>query len=182
MSTLKSLVCSSNAIMIFCYVFDIILILAAIGLFVWYYIKTSKKNAAKLKDELNKNTGIEKVDDDTYVVQVDEPETVQMVAEPVARDNAVEHFVNQISVISEESNTELNSNAVIVNHEVEQHVKRPVKKEEIENYVVVGGVKKEQTEAQKKANLNTGSNSFKNSTNFLNSIKAEQTVKAPKKK
>ena len=106
MSTFKSLVCSSNAIMIFCYVFDIVLILAAIGLFVWYYIKSSKKNAAKLKDELSQHTGIEKVDDDTYVVQTEEPETVQMVSEPVSRDNAVEHFVNQISGINEEVNTE----------------------------------------------------------------------------
>ena len=181
MGTLKSLICSANAIMIVCYVLDIILIWAAIGLFVWYYVKTSKKNAAKFKDDLSRNTGIEKVNDDTYILPTDESD-VQMVSEPVARDNAVEHFVNQITDINEEVNSELTSNAVIVNHEVEQHIKKPVKKEEIENFVVVGGVKKEQTEAQKKANLNTGSNAFKNATNFLNTIKEEQTMKNLKKK
>ena len=53
MNTLKNLVCA-NGFMIFCYVFDAILILAAISLFVWYYFKSSKMKSEQFrKDVIN---------------------------------------------------------------------------------------------------------------------------------
>jgi hypothetical protein len=96
-------------------------------------------------------------------------------------DNAVLHFVNQITDINEEANTELNSSAVIVNHEVEQHTKKIVKKEEIDNFVMIDGVKKEKTDTEKEQSFNRGSNAFKNSTNFLNSIKEASNVEENQK-
>lgn len=173
---LNSLICASNGFMIFCFVFDAILILGAIGLFVWYYIKSSKN---KQSERNTLNEGVEKINDDTYVIASDEA-----LAEPVEvapRDNAVEHFANQISGINEEVNNELNSTAVVVTHEVERPVKKVPKKDEIQNYVMVGGVKKEKTESEKVASHNRGTDAFKNSTNFLNIIKEEQNTAAEKK-
>lgn len=167
---LKSLLASANSFMIFCFIFDAVLILGAIGLFVWYYIKKSKVDKPKQNKPLDEN--IEKINDDTYVIANDEPQ--QEAVEVAPRDNAVEHFVNQISDINEEVNNELNSNAIVVKHEVEQPIKKLPKKDEIQNYVMVSGVKKEKTETEKIATQNRGSDAFKNSTNFLNLIKGEQ--------
>ena len=103
--------------------------------------------------------------------------TEEQVVEPeveVQKDNVVEHFVNQISDINEDASNELSSNAIVVKHEAEQPVKKVPKKDEIHNYVMVGGVKKEKTETEKIATQNRGTDAFKNSTNFLNLIKEEQ--------
>ena len=56
------------------------------------------------------------------------------------------------------------------------------KKEEIQNYVMIGGVKKEKTAEEKVTSFNRGSDAFKNSTNFLNTIKNEQANKIEKEK
>lgn len=170
---LKNLICA-NGIMIACYVIDVLLILGALGLFLWYYIKNSKLKQTKPNETKQadlSNDGIEKINDDTYVIANEEQPVVN--EEPVSRDNAVEHFANQISVISEESNNELNANAVVVSHEIEQPVKKVPQKDEIENFVMIGGVKKTKNESS----TNHGSNAFINSNNFLNSIKEEQTEK-----
>lgn len=175
---LKNLICA-NGVMIACYVIDALLILGAVGLFLWYYLKNAKTKKPNNRTNENEqaqtslNDGIEKINDDTYVVANEEQEIVPQ--EPIIRDNAIEHFANQITDINEESNSELNANAVVVNHEVEQPVKKIPKKDEIENFVMIGGVKK--PKAEKDATLNRGTNAFKNSTNFLNAIKEEQTVK-----
>ena len=89
MNLLKSLVCS-NAVMIACYVIDGLLILGALGLFLWYYIKNSKKGTTQKQKSLGKN--IEKVDDDTYVLAQEIEEVPEV---EIKTDNAVEHFVNQ---------------------------------------------------------------------------------------
>lgn len=167
MNMIKSLLCEANAVMIFCYILDIVLILAAIGLFVWFYVKNSKKQQAEKQEKAVSD--VEKINDDTYVIQAEEVEPV--VEEPVQQDNAVEHFSNQLAGISEPHTTELKSTAVIVNHEVEQPVKKIVKKEEIQNYVMIDGVKKEKSENEKVKSFNRGTDAFKNSTNFLNTIK-----------
>ena len=171
MNLLKSLVCS-NAVMIVCYVIDGLLILGALGLFLWYYIKNSKKGTAQKDRNLGKN--IEKVDDDTYVLAQEIEEVPEI---EVKSDNAVEHFVNQISDINEETNNEHSSSAIVVKHEVEPAVKKVPRKDEIQNYVMIGGVKKEKTEQEKVTTFNRGSDAFKNATNFLNTIKSEQTQK-----
>ncbi len=176
MSLLKSLVCA-EVVMIVCYVVDALLILGALGLFLWYYIKNSKKTTQSKNKDLGKN--IEKVDDDTYVLAQD----VEEVPEPeIQKDNAVEHFVNQISDINEETNNEHSSSAVVVRHEVEPAVKKVPRKDEIQNYVMIGGVKKEKTAEEKVTSFNRGSDAFKNSTNFLNTIKNEQATKVEKEK
>ena len=90
-------------------------------------------------------------------------------------DNNVVHFVNQISDINEERNSELNANAIVVNHEVEMHVKKQLTKDEIENFVVVGGEKKIKTEEEIATAANRGTDAFKNATNFINTIKSEQS-------
>lgn len=169
---IKSFLCEANGVMIFCYILDVVLILAAIGLFLWYYLKTSKaQNKNGVKKDANQSD-VEKINDDTYVLPSEEVVAVEEIdEEPVQKDNAVEHFANQIAGISEPHTNELKSSAVIVNHEVEQPVKKIVKKEEIQNYVMVDGVKKEKTESEKKQAFNRGSNAFQNSTNFLNTIK-----------
>ena len=169
-----NLVCANNTFMIAFFVFDAVLILAAIGLVAWYYIKTKNANpkSTSKRERPIKASDVEKIDDDTYVIATDEQP-----AEPVVeiqKDNAVEHFVNQISDINEETNNEHSSNAIVVKHEVEQPVKKIPKKDEIHNYVMVGGVKKEKTETEKIATQNRGTDAFKNSTNFLNIIKEEQ--------
>ncbi len=182
MNMIKSLLCEANAVMIFCYVLDIVLILAAIGLFVWFYAKNSKKQKVEKQDKVVSD--VEKINDDTYVIQTEEFEPV--VEEPIQQDNAVEHFSNQLAGISEPHTTELKSTAVIVNHEVEQPVKKIVKKEEIQNYVMIDGVKKEKSEHEKVKSFNRGTDAFKNSTNFLNTIKEisneETAVPAEEKK
>ena len=48
-------------------------------------------------------------------------------------------------------------------------------KEEIENFVMVGGEKKTKTEEEIATSVNRGTNAFKNATNFLNTIKSEQS-------
>lgn len=169
---LNNLICASNGVMIFCFIFDAILILAAVGLFLWYYLKTSKN---KQNNNSSKTDGnVEKINDDTYVIASEEFQPAPVEEEPVQKDNAIEHFVNQISDINEAVNNELTSNAVVVSHEVEQPVKKVPKKDEIQNYVMVGGIKKEKTEDERLATHNRGSNAFSNSTNFLNLIKEEQ--------
>ena len=176
MNTLKNLVCA-NGFMIFCYVFDAILILAAISLFVWYYFKSSKMKSEQFRKDVS-DEKIAKIDDDTYLVATDEE---QKPVEVVNNDNAVEHFVNQITGINEQVNAELNSNAIVVNHEVEQPVKRVPRKDEIQNYVMIGGAKKEKTESEIRTSYNTCSDAFKKSTDFLNTIK-QQTVETAEKK
>ena len=171
MNLLKSLVCS-QAVMIVCYVIDGLLILGALGLFLWYYLKNAKKNPSSKQKNLGNN--IEKLDDDTYVLSQEVEEVPEV---EVKSDNAVEHFVNQISDINEAANYEHSSSAIVVKHEVEPAVKKVPRKDEIQNYVMIGGVKKEKTEQEKVTSFNRGSDAFKNATNFLNTIKSEQTEK-----
>ena len=184
---LKSLMCATDGLMIAFFIFDALLILAMIGLCAWYFVKSSKAKQPKVDKKPKFDDNVEKINDDTYVIASDEVQ-LEPVEEPVQKDNAVEHFVNQISDINEQANNELNVNAVVVNHEVEQPVKKIPKKDEIQNYVMIGGVKKEKTEPEKLATHNRGTDAFKNSTNFLNLIKEEQiefsnpdTRKAPAK-
>ena len=176
MNLLKSLVCS-QAVMIVCYVIDGLLILGAFGLFLWYYLKNAKKGTTQKNKNLGKN--IEKVDDDTYVLAQEFEEVPEV---EIKSDNAVEHFVNQISDINEETNNEHSSSAIVVKHEVEPAVKKIPRKDEIQNYVMIGGVKKEKTEQEKVTTFNRGSDAFKNATNFLNTIKSEQTQKVTAEK
>lgn len=181
MNMIKSLICA-NAVMIFCYVLDVILILAAIGLFVWYNLRNSKKEKDQRK-KLNQSSAsdVEKINDDTYVIAAEEVEPV-IDEEPIQQDNAVEHFSNQLAGISEPHTNELKSSAVIVNHEVEQPVKKVVKKEEIQNYVMIDGVKKEKSENEIEKSFNRGTNAFKNATNFLNTIKEASNEEAVQEK
>ena len=123
MENLKSLLCESNIAMIICFVVDAILILAAIALFMWYFVKNARKQSNKVKS----TTEIEQINDDTYIIAKDEEEQAEEVV--YKADNAVEHFSNQLAGINEPVTNELKSTAVIVNHEVEAHVKKPVTKE-----------------------------------------------------
>lgn len=184
MEIIKSLFCESNAIMIACYVLDVVLILGAITFFIWYFVKNSKKNNVAETKPLE---DVEKINDDTYVIAKDEEEVSAdgiIVAEPLKQDNAVEHFANQLSNINEPQTNEMKSSAVIVNHEVEQPVKKIVKKDEINNYVMIDGVKKEKSENEIEKSFNRGSDAYKNSSNFLNAIKVasneESKPEAPK--
>ena len=118
------------------------------------------------------NKQISKVDDETYVIEgavEEEPE-----AQVFEEDNNVVHFVNQIAGVNKERNNEHSANAIVVNHEVEAPVKKMVAKEEIENFVMIGGEKKQKTEEQNIASVNRGTDAYKNATNFLNTIKSEQ--------
>ncbi|MBR7172793.1 MAG: hypothetical protein IKD36_03285 [Clostridia bacterium] len=185
MNMIKNYLCAANGVMIFCYILDVILILAAIGLFVWYSMKNSRTAQGSKKKADPAQTDVEKINDDTYVIAKDE-EVEPVVEEPIQQDNAVEHFSNQLAGINEPVASELKSTAVIVNHEVEQPVKKVVKKEEINNFVMIDGVKKEKTESEKEQSFNRGTNAFKNSTNFLNTIKEasneeEKKTAQPKK-
>lgn len=184
MEMIKSLLCESNAIMIACYVLDVILILGAITFFIWYFVKNSKKNVAS---ETKPVEDVEKINDDTYVIAKDEEVSADgttTAIEPVKQDNAVEHFANQLSDINEPQTNEMKSSAVIVNHEVEQPVKKIVKKDEINNFVMIDGVKKEKSENEIEKSFNRGSDAYKNSSNFLNAIKVasneESKPEAPK--
>ena len=177
MDILKSLI-ASDAVMIFCFALDAVLILAAVVLFIWYFVKTSKSsNAKQSKKDKNLGNGVEKINDDTYVI-AGEPEEVE--PEVVEQDNAVEHFVNQIASVDEDIDQELKDSAVIVNHPVEQATRKIVKKEEIQNFVKVDGVHKTQTSEEKRKSFNRGSNAYDNSTNFFNTIKAASATEAKK--
>ena len=113
-----------------------------------------------------------KVDDETYVIEGSAEEEVET---PVyEEDNNVVHFVNQIAGVNKERNDEHSANAIVVNHEVESHVKKMVAKDEIENFVMLGGEKKTKSEEEIDKAVNRGTNAFKNATNFLNTIKSEQ--------
>jgi hypothetical protein len=182
MSIFKSLLCQNGAMITF-YVFDVILILCAIGISIWFYIKYVKPQKDKKVQETELKS-VEKIDDDTYIIETDAENSVETpVEEEQPKTNRVEHFANQISEINEPSTNELKSNTVVVNKTIEMPEKKIVKKEEIENYVIIDGVKKEKTESEKKKSLNHGANAFKNSTNFLKSINDEQddNVKSSKK-
>lgn len=168
MDMIKNLICETNAVMIACYVLDVVLILSAIIFFIWYFAKNSKKNVVA---QTKSPEDVEKINDDTYIIAKDESEVQEVPAEPVRQDNVIEHFSNQLTDINEPQTSELKSAAVIVNHEVERPVKKIVKKDEISNYVMIDGVKKEKTENDIEKSFNRGSNAFKNSTNFLNTIK-----------
>ena len=149
-------------------ILDGVLCLGAIGLFIWYFVKN--KNKTDIQN--TRNNQISKVDDETYVIETDQATEETPVYE---EDNNVVHFVNQISDINEERNSELNANAIVVNHEVEMHVKKQLAKDEIENFVVVGGEKKVKTEEEIATAANRGTDAFKNATNFINTIKSEQS-------
>ena len=178
MEILKSLLCGSNTAVIICYVLDVLLILGAAALFIIYFLKNSKK---KSENNTVVPEDIEKINDDTYVIPAEKTESEEIkVEEPVKRDNAVEHFSNQLSNINEPYSSELKSSAVVVKHEVEQPVKKIVKKDEIKNYVMIDGVKKEKTKKEINASFNRGSNAFNDSTNFLNSIKEASDSKSEK--
>lgn len=172
MEILKSLI-ASNGLMIFLYVLDAVLVLAAIGLFIWYTVKSKNPNGAKKKKSTKVDGSATKIDDDTYLLEGEAEEQVE--PEIVEQDNAVEHFVNQISDFGEDLDQEMKDSAVIVNHPVEQPVKKIVKKEEIQNYVKVDGVHKTKTGEEKQRSFNRGSNAYMNSTNFFKTIKEEQT-------
>lgn len=178
---LKSLIC--DAFITGMLIADSILFIAAVGLFVWYFLRNKNKNNA---GNNKKDNSISKVDDETYVIE--KPQEVESTAPVYENDNNVVHFVNQITDINEELNNELNANTVVVNHEVEQPVKKAVAKEEIANFVEVGGEKKVKTDEEIATTANRGTNAFKNATNFINTIKSEQesdklsSVKVSKKK
>ena len=112
---------------------DAVLILAIAGLFVWYYLKKRKSTDTVVEEK------VERLNETTALPQEAAPVEEPKVYED---DNAVLHFVNQITDINEEANTELNSSAVIVNHEVEQHTRKAVDKQAINNFVEIGGEKK----------------------------------------
>ena len=169
MEILKSLLCGSNTAVIICYVLDVLLILGAAALFIVYFLKNSKK---KSENKTIMPEDVEKINDDTYVIPVEKPVSEEVkIEEPVKKDNAVEHFSNQLTNINEPYSSELKSSAVVVKHEVEQPVKKIVKKDEISNFVMIDGVKKEKTESEVEKSFNRGSNAYKNATNFLNTIK-----------
>lgn len=145
---------------------DCILFVAAIGLLVWYFTKNRNKVKTKRVDKQ-----ISKLDDETYIIEnPQEEETTQVFEE----DNNVVHFVNQIADVNKERNEEHSANAIVVNHEVEAPVKKIVSKDEIENFVMLGGEKKTKTEEEIATTVNRGTDAFKNATNFLNTIKSEQ--------
>ena len=147
---------------------DCVLFVAAIGLLIWYLVKNKNKVQTKKVD----NKPMSKVDDDTYVIEgslEEEPET-----QVFEEDNNVVHFVNQIADVNKERNNEDSANAIVVNHEVEVPVKKMVAKDEIENFVMLGGEKKTKTEEEIDKSVNRGTDAFKNATNFLNTIKSEQ--------
>lgn len=150
-------------------IIDGIFFVAAIALLIWYFVKNRNKTASKKVD----NKSISKVDDDTYVIEGSneaEPE-----AQVFEEDNNVVHFVNQITAVNKEGNDEHAANAVVINHEVEAPVKKIVSKDEIENFVMLGGERKTKTEEEIDKTVNRGTNAFKNATNFLNTIKSEQS-------
>lgn len=158
----------ADAVMTFILIFDIVVLLGAIGLLVWYFVKSKNKaNARKVE-----NKPMSKVDDETYVIEAEQVEEETPVYE---EDNNVVHFVNQIAGVNKERNDEHSANAIVVNHEVEAPVRKMVAKEEIENFVMIGGEKKQKTEEENIASVNRGTNAFKNATNFLNTIKSEQS-------
>ncbi len=149
-------------------VVDCVLFVAAIGLLIWYFVKHRKDAPRKVN-----NKTMSKLDDDTYVI--DGSNEVEPEPEIIEEDNEVVHFVNQIANINEERNNEHSANAVVVNHEVETPIKKRVAKDEIENFVVIGGEKKTRTDEEIDKSVNRGTNAFKNATNFLNTIKSEQS-------
>ena len=159
----------ADALMTAILVFDIVLLVAAIGLLVWYFVKSKNKSTVKKTE----NKPMSKVDDETYVI---EAEPVEEEAPVYEEDNNVVHFVNQIAGVNKERNNEHSANAIVVNHEVEAPVKKMVAKEEIENFVMIGGEKKQKTEEQNIASVNRGTDAYKNATNFLNTIKSEQAT------
>ena len=148
---------------------DCVLFVGAIALMIWYLAKS--KNKAQSKKVENKT--MSKVDDDTYVIEG----SAEIESEPQVfeEDNNVVHFVNQIAAVNKEGNEEHSANAVVVSHEVETPIKKMVSKDEIENFVVVGGEKKVKTEEEIDRSVNRGTDAFKNATNFLNTIKSEQS-------
>lgn len=168
---LNNLLCA-DALITGMLVADGILFAVAIGLLVWYFVKNKNKSSGK---KTNLVTPIQKVDDDTYVIEGEKQEVVE--EQPASeKDNNVVHFINQIADINGERNSELNANTVVVNHEVEIPVKKAVVKDEIENFVVIGGEKKAKEEVSKTANR--GTNAYKNATNFFNTIKSEQAIES----
>lgn len=169
---------ANKAIMIVCYVFDAVLIVGAIALFIWYYSKSAKAQTKETAIQTDMFDQVaEKIDDETYVLK---EETAPVYEEPQKpsgpRDNLVEHFSNQITQISEEQANTLKSNTVIVNHQVERAPER--RRETISNFV--GSSVNKTREVSPKETHNVGVNAFQDSTNFLNTIKV--ATETPTKK
>ncbi len=148
---------------------DGVLFVGAIALLIWYLAKNKNKIAAKKAE----GKAMSKVDDETYLIEgaVEEEPEMQVFEE----DNNVVHFVNQIAAVNKDGNDKHAANAIVVNHAVEAPVKKMVAKDEIENYVEVAGEKKTRTEEEIDKSVNRGTDAFKNATNFLNTIKSEQS-------
>ena len=74
MNIFKSVLCA-NGVMITFYVFDVLLILSAIGLSIWFYIKYGKPRSQNYKNnQQSQMNNVEKIDDDTYVIDTDNTE------------------------------------------------------------------------------------------------------------
>ena len=165
---LNNFLCKVDGSLIAIIVLDIVLILAVVGLLIWYNLRRKKTGT----DVQRVEDRVERVDGEVALPEeapVEEPRVYE-------DDNAVLHFVNQITDVNKAANDELNSSTVIVNHEVEQHTKKAVDKQAINNFVEVSGEKKTLTAEEKVATFNRGTNAFQNATNFVNTIKTEQTV------
>lgn len=182
MNIFKSVLCA-NGVMITFYVFDVLLILSAIGLSIWFYIKYGKPRSQNYKNnQQSQMNNVEKIDDDTYVIDTDNTEATpefntEVYEQPEEPEtNVIEKFATQITEINEPLTNELKSNTVVMNKLVEEPEPKIVKKDEIENFVMLDGVKKTLTEPEKKKTFNRGANAFQDSTNFLNSIKEEQSM------
>ena len=165
---LNNFLCKVDGSLIAIIVLDIVLILAVVGLLIWYNLRKKKTgtDVQRVEDRVERVDGEVALPEET---PVEEPRVYE-------DDNAVLHFVNQITDVNKAANDELNSSTVIVNHEVEQHTKKAVDKQAINNFVEVSGEKKTLTAEEKVATFNRGTNAFQNATNFVNTIKTEQTI------
>ena len=182
MNILKNFMCQTDTWTVVSYVVDVILIIIGIVWLATYFVKSSKKHKENVQlneDEQNiLQNNVEKINDDTYVINTEpvyeDPMESRPVQTPIVKDNMVEHFTKQLTDLNEDSSNETKSNAVVETHSVEKHIEKKPKKEEINNFVEIDGVKNQKSKT--KIPSNRGVKGYTSTENLIKTLKEETAI------
>jgi len=174
--------CQTDTWTVVSYVVDVILIIIGIVWLATYFVKSSKKHKENVQlneDEQNiLQNNVEKINDDTYVINTEpvyeDPMESRPVQTPIVKDNMVEHFTKQLTDLNEDSSNETKSNAVVETHSVEKHIEKKPKKEEINNFVEIDGVKNPKSKT--KTPSNRGVKGYTSTENLIKTLKEETAI------
>ncbi|MBQ8451520.1 MAG: hypothetical protein IJ538_01930 [Clostridia bacterium] len=153
-------------------VVDVLLMLTAIGLFVWFYFMFIRKSSSKVEDD-----SVKKINSDTYVIEKSSNDSDSNPVE--IKTNRVEHFSSQINEIYEPVKDKPATDVKVSDEPKE----KTLKKEEVINFAPsprktkIKTTKKPKEQPKQKIENPT----YDEARNFVDVIKSEQTTKRKRK-